>query len=30
MMFLHYWGKGKATELAGAVKEALGVTKHDQ
>ncbi len=23
MMFLHYWGRGKAGELAGAVKEAL-------
>jgi hypothetical protein len=23
MLFLHYWGKGKAADLAGAVKEAL-------
>ena len=29
MMFLHYWGRGKAGELARAVKEALSVTKHD-
>ena len=27
MMFLHYWGRGKAAELAGAVKRALAVTK---
>jgi hypothetical protein len=30
MMFLHYWGRGKAGELARAVKEALAVTKHEQ
>ena len=30
MMFLHYWGRGKAGELAHAVKEALAVTKHEQ
>ena len=30
MMFLHYWAKGKAAELARGVKEALAVTKHDQ
>jgi hypothetical protein len=23
MLFLHYWGKGKAADLASAVKEAL-------
>jgi len=22
-MFLHYWGKGKATELAASIKKAL-------
>jgi len=27
MMFLHYWGRGKATALANAVKAALGLTK---
>jgi len=26
MLFLHYWGRGKADELARAVKTALGVT----
>ncbi len=30
MMFLHYWGRGKAGELARAVKDALAVTKHEQ
>ncbi|CAN5525485.1 DUF1259 domain-containing protein [soil metagenome] len=30
IMFLHYWGRGKATDLAGAVKAARGKTKHDQ
>ena len=30
MLFLHYWGRGKAGELAGAVKEALAVTRHEQ
>ncbi len=29
IMFLHYWGRGKATELAGAVKAALAATTHD-
>ena len=29
IMFLHYWGRGKATELAGAIKAALAATKHD-
>ena len=29
MVFLHYWGRGKAVELARAVKEALAVTKHN-
>ncbi|MEN3370167.1 MAG: hypothetical protein V7609_2310 [Verrucomicrobiota bacterium] len=27
MMFLHYWGRGKAVDLASAVKDALGLTK---
>ena len=27
MMFLHYWGRGKATALASAVKAALSLTK---
>jgi hypothetical protein len=27
MMFLHYWGRGKAAELAAAVKGALALTK---
>jgi uncharacterized protein DUF1259 len=27
MMFLHYWGRGKATALATAVKAALSLTK---
>ena len=26
MIFLHYWGRGKALDLAGAVKQALGLT----
>lgn len=30
MMFLHYWGRGKAADLGRAVKAALGATKHDQ
>ena len=30
IMFLHYWGRGKAAELARGVKEALLLTKHDQ
>ncbi len=30
IMFLHYWGKGKAVELARGVKEALALTRHDQ
>jgi hypothetical protein len=29
ILFLHYWGIGKAAELAGAVVRALEVTKHD-
>ena len=29
MMFLHYWGRGKAADLANTVKQALAVTKHD-
>jgi hypothetical protein len=24
MLFLHYWGKGKAADLANSLKEALG------
>ena len=28
MMFLHYWGRGKAADLATAVKQALDLTKH--
>lgn len=27
MMFLHYWGRGKATALANAIKAALSLTK---
>ena len=27
MIFLHYWGRGKAVTLAAAVKTALGLTK---
>jgi len=27
MMFLHYWGRGKATELARALKDALALSK---
>ncbi len=30
IMFLHYWGKGKAVELARGVKEALALTRRDQ
>lgn len=29
VLFLHYWGIGKAAELAGAVTAALKETKHD-
>jgi hypothetical protein len=29
ILFLHYWGLGKAADLAGAVVGALKVTKHD-
>jgi uncharacterized protein DUF1259 len=29
VLFLHYWGIGKATDLAGAVVSALNETKHD-
>jgi hypothetical protein len=29
ILFLHYWGRGKATELAGAVKRALDLTAWD-
>jgi hypothetical protein len=29
ILFLHYWGIGKATDLAGAVVAALKETKHD-
>jgi hypothetical protein len=29
MMFLHYWGRGKAAELAAAIKAALALTKAD-
>jgi hypothetical protein len=29
VLFLHYWGVGKATDLAGAVVSALKDTKHD-
>ncbi len=29
ILFLHYWGKGKAVDLARGVKEALALTKHD-
>jgi hypothetical protein len=29
VLFLHYWGIGKATDLAGAVVSALKETKHD-
>jgi hypothetical protein len=29
VLFLHYWGIGKATELASAVVAALKETKHD-
>ncbi|MFL6530900.1 MAG: DUF1259 domain-containing protein [Chthoniobacterales bacterium] len=28
IMFLHYWGRGKAADLATAVKQALSLTKH--
>ena len=28
-LFLHYWGSGRATDLAAAVVSALGTTKHD-
>jgi hypothetical protein len=28
MMFLHYWGRGKAADLATAVKQALSLTDH--
>jgi hypothetical protein len=27
ILFLHYWGRGKAADLAASVKKALGVTK---
>ena len=30
MIFLHYWGKGKAVELARGVKDAMALTKHDE
>ena len=30
IMFLHYWGRGKADDLAKAVKSALDETKHNQ
>jgi hypothetical protein len=26
-MFLHYWGRGKAADLANTVKQALSLTK---
>src|SRR5262249_6942352 len=29
VLFLHYWGVGKATDLAGAIVAALKETKHD-
>lgn len=29
LMFLHYWGRGKAEDLAAAVKNALALTKTD-
>ena len=29
VLFLHYWGVGKAADLAGAVVGALKETKHD-
>jgi len=29
VLFLHYWGVGKASDLAGAVAGALKETKHD-
>ena len=29
VLFLHYWGIGKATDLASAVVGALKETKHD-
>jgi hypothetical protein len=29
IMFLHYWGRGKAAELANAVREAVALTKTD-
>ncbi len=29
VLFLHYWGIGKAADLAGAVVGALKQTKHD-
>jgi hypothetical protein len=28
-LFLHYWGRGKAEDLARALKAALAVTKND-
>lgn len=29
IMFLHYWGRGKAADLANNVKQALSLTQHD-
>ncbi|MBX3233600.1 MAG: DUF1259 domain-containing protein [Labilithrix sp.] len=30
ILFLHYWGRGKAVALAGAVKKALELTAWDK
>jgi hypothetical protein len=30
ILFFHYWGRGKASDLATAVKQALGLTKHEE
>ena len=30
ILFLHYWGRGKATELAAAVKKALDLTAYEK
>jgi hypothetical protein len=30
ILFLHYWGRGKAADLAGTVKKALDLTSWDR
>ena len=30
ILFLHYWGKGKSTDLAGVVRKALDLTALDK